>query len=85
MALFTLAILGSYGGIAYTSIRTSSYNLRNTHCIELAEVGLEELLWSLNSDKSTDGFYTNLWSTRTIVPTSTTDGVSGTWSLSLRR
>ena len=42
--------LGSYITVCYRSLQMSSRNSSSTHSVELAEVGMEDALWSLNKD-----------------------------------
>lgn len=78
--------LSSYLTLCYRSLQMSSRNLNSAHSVELAECGMEEVLWTLNANNCTGD-----WSTWTIAGTTATKTVSGfsyengvTGSISLR-
>jgi hypothetical protein len=60
--------LGSYITVCHRTLQMSSRTVQSTQSIELAEVGMEDALWSLNK---------NDWSSWTIVGTTATKTISG--------
>jgi hypothetical protein len=50
LAMVFAICLSSYVALCYTSLKTSTRNLMNLHCVELAETGLEQALYSQNND-----------------------------------
>jgi hypothetical protein len=49
LAMVFALCLSSYIALCYTSLKLSTRNLMGTHCIELAETGLERALYSQNN------------------------------------
>jgi hypothetical protein len=49
LAMVFAICLSSYIALCYTSLRSSTRNLMGSHCIELAETGLEQALYSQNN------------------------------------
>lgn len=82
-AVFALC-LTSYIALCYTSLKVSTRNLCNLHCIELAETGLEQALYSKNNND----WISQPWNlagntatlTQSLTPTSTSLPENGeTW------
>src|SRR5208283_5512405 len=49
LAMVFALCLSSYIALCYTSLKLSTRNLMGSHCIELAETGLEQALYSQNN------------------------------------
>src|SRR5271169_7017921 len=49
LAMVFALCLSSYIALCYTSLKMSTRNLMGSHCIELAETGLEQALYSQNN------------------------------------
>src|SRR5271166_1291424 len=49
LAMVFAVCLSSYIALCYTTLKMSTRNLMGTHCIELAETGLERALYSQNN------------------------------------
>jgi hypothetical protein len=60
--------LGSYITVCYRTLEMSSRSMQATQSLELAELGLEDVLWALNNDD---------WSTWTITGTTATKSLTG--------
>jgi hypothetical protein len=63
--------LGSYLTLCYTTLATSTRNLNSTHSIELAEAGMEEVLWTLKANSNAGD-----WSGWSIVGTTATKTIA---------
>jgi hypothetical protein len=61
LAMVFAICLTSYVALCYASVKTSTRNLMSLHCIELAETGLEQALYSQNN---------NDWTSQSWITTS---------------
>lgn len=63
LAMVFALCLSSYVALCYTSLRMSNRNMMNSHCVELAEAGLEQALYVENWNAA-------LWQSPQMPPTS---------------
>ena len=81
-AVLSLA-LGSYVAVCHTSLQMSSRTMHYTRSIELAEMGLEQAIWSLNKNDWTGWTVASDTAQMTISGISYENGATGEVDLSI--
>ena len=77
-AMVMAVALASYITVCYRSLQLSTRNLNSTHGAELAELGMEEALWTLNKNDWSNGWtFTGTTATKTLTGFTYDNGATG--------
>jgi len=82
-ATVLMLALGSYMTVCYRTLEMSNRTLRSTQAIEMAETGMEEVLWALNKDTWTGWSINGTTATKSLSGFSLGNGVTGQVDLTL--
>jgi hypothetical protein len=75
--------LGSYITVCYRTLEMSSRSMQATQSLELAEVGMEDVLWALNNNDWSNWTITGTTATRSLTGFSYANNVSGRVDLTI--
>ncbi|HUR57489.1 MAG TPA: hypothetical protein VM029_07255, partial [Opitutaceae bacterium] len=86
-ALCFTTILGisiaSYLTLSYRTLELSNRSMQGSRCVQLAELGMETALWSLNNSDWTDWTFVGTTASRTLNGFTYDNGVTGSATLTV--